>query len=575
MLRSRLFLKLFLGFTSISLLSAVALLGITWQAESHDKRRSNEAEIRTVSRLLAKQTDWDAEQLTEVARTAGVSVAVFDPRGELIVSTEGTFEESTLGERGPSPPLRIALRDGEAWREPDDLAKQFVYDQLIRDEAGNPSAVLRVTRSADALADRLDQLWRLFVWYLLVTALVIVGVGYLLTLHLVKPVQTLNRAAIAMAAGEYDQRAFVPNRDELGALADSFNRMSRELGHRLSELRESDQRQSTVLGGMIEGVVAIDDRQRILFANLAAGKLFGFLPPRAEGRPLLEVIRNHSLHQASKAALDTRSPQRLEVEWDERQLSVQVTPLVGDPATGAVVVLHDTTELNRLESLRRDFVANVSHELKTPLSSIKAYTETLLGGAVDDQVNRVRFLREIDEQASRLDELIHDMLDLARIESAQQPFAIQTVGIAPAVEDCLKRHDPRAGAKQVRLYAEPEASPALVKADPEGLRVILNNLIDNAVKYTPAGGEVRVAWRPDGQMVCIEVADTGIGIPADKAARVFERFYRVDAARSRDVGGTGLGLSIVKHLAQSFGGAVAVESSPNAGATFTVTLPAA
>lgn len=568
MLRSRLFLKLFLGFTSVSLLSAVALLAITWQAESHGQRRRTEAELRTVARLLASEDAWKEAQVGEVARTAGVDIQVFDPEGQL-VATSGDEQAP------PSPPPRRVLRDGEAYREPDDLSKRFIYDLVVRDAAGDPAAVVRVSRSAEVLADRLDQLWRLFAWYALVTALVATTVGYLLVLHLVKPVQTLNRAAMAMAAGEYDQRAFVPNRDELGALADSFNRMSRELSHRLSELRQSDQRQATVLGGMIEGVLAIDDRQRVLFANLAAGKLFGFLPPQAEGRPLLEVVRNHPLHLAVIAAIDSRSPQRLEVQWDERQLSVQVTPLVGDPATGAVVVLHDTTELNRLESLRRDFVANVSHELKTPLSSIKAYTETLLAGAVDDQVNRTRFLREIEEQANRLDELIRDMLDLARIESAQQPFAIQTVGIAPAVEDCLKRHDSRAGAKQVRLYAEPEAAPTQVKADPEGLRVILNNLIDNAVKYTPAGGEVRVAWRPDGQMVCIEVTDTGIGIPADKAARVFERFYRVDAARSRDVGGTGLGLSIVKHLAQSFGGAVAVESSPNAGATFTVTLPAA
>ncbi|MEO1497974.1 MAG: ATP-binding protein [Planctomycetota bacterium] len=575
MLRSRLFLKLFLGFTSVSLLSAGSLLAITWQAESHDQRRANEQELRTVAVLLGGERErlvsgeLSAERVAEIARASRLDVTVYDREGGVLAtSTEDPGDE-------PTPSLRLALRDGEAWRQPNDLRKRYVYDRLVRDADGEPVAVVRVTRSAQELSVRFDQLWRLFAWYAAVTALVVVGVGYLVATHLVQPVRTLDRAAMSMAAGEYDQRAYVPNRDELGALADSFNRMSRELTHRLSELRQSDQRQATVLGGMIEGVVAIDERQRVLFANPAAGKLFGFLPPRVEGRPLLEVVRNHPLHQAAKTAIDTRSPQRLEIEWEERQLSVQVTPLVGEPATGAVVVLHDTTELNRLEALRRDFVANVSHELKTPLSSIKAYTETLLGGAVDDQVTRTRFLREIDGQSSRLEELIRDMLDLARIESAQQPFAIQTVGIGPAVEDCLKRHDNQAGAKHVRLYAEADVAPTQVKADPEGLRVILNNLVDNAVKYTPAGGEVRIAWRPDGRMVRIEVADTGIGIPAESVSRVFERFYRVDAARSRDVGGTGLGLSIVKHLAQSFGGAVAVESSPNEGATFTVTLPAA
>ncbi|TWT43350.1 HAMP domain-containing sensor histidine kinase [Botrimarina hoheduenensis] len=574
MFRSRLFLKLFVGFTSLSLLSAAALLAITWQGESQDHYRRTEAELRTVASVLVGRSDrFDPTMLTEsdlqdLAVAAGAEVTVYSPAGRPIVSSAEAPQEN-------DPSVKIALQAGQSWRPATDTSDRFTYDRVWRNAAGQPAAVVRVARSAASLAEWRNRLWRLYAWYALATSVLVLAAGFTLVSHLVRPVQTLNRVAQSMAAGDYDQRAFVPNRDELGALADSYNRLSRELGRRLTELRESDQLQATVLGGMIEGVVAIDDRKRVLFANPAAGKLFGFLPPQVEGRPLLEVVRNHPLHQAATAAIVSRRPQRLEIDWEEHQLAVHVTPLVGDPSTGAVVVLHDTTELNRLESLRRDFVANVSHELKTPLSSIKAYTETLLGGAAEEAATRTRFLREIEEQANRLDELIRDMLDLARIESAQQPFAIQTVGVTAAVEACRKHHAPRAEAKQVRLLVDDQSPLAQVQADPDGLRVILNNLVDNAVKYTPTGGEVRIDWRVVEQMVEISVADTGIGIPADKAARVFERFYRVDAARSRDLGGTGLGLSIVKHLAQSFGGSVAVQSVPQQGTKFIVSLPAA
>ena len=466
------------------------------------------------------------------------------------------------------------------------LRSRLFWKLFLGSTAINLVAVLALMRltwdwqeEVAAAGTDLSSLGQLYGWSAVIVALLTIGVGYGVVTHIVAPVRALNRAARAMARGDYRERAYVANRDELGELARAFNEMSEELGVRLAELQESDRRQATVLGGMIEGVVAIDLRQRVLFANSAAGKLFGFAPIDAVGRPLLEVVRNHPLHQAVSAAVDTGQPQRLELVWEERSLSVQVTPLEGEPPAGAVVVLHDTTELRRLENLRRDFVANVSHELKTPLASIKAYAETLLGGAIDDEANRTRFLDSIVEQSDRLDDLIRDMLNLARIESASQPFEIRRVDISEAVASCLRHYQPRAEAKGIRLLTEPAEGVQGVKADPEGFRVILGNLVDNAVKYTPEGGEVRVAWRPeqnrDHRMVTIDVIDTGVGIPAEKTSRVFERFFRVDEARSREAGGTGLGLSIVKHLTQSFGGEVAVVSAPDRGATFSVTLPAA
>ena len=252
----------------------------------------------------------------------------------------------------------------------------------------------------------------------------------------------------------------------------------------------------------------------------------------------------------------------------------------GEPSRGAVLVLHDTSELRRLERLRQEFVANVSHELKTPLSVIKACVETLQLGAVDDIQHRGNFLERIAEQSERLHALILDLLSLARIESGTELFEFGAVPVAPVVQGCLERHRTRAEGRRQTLCvtshnedgAEDEHE---VWADEEAFGQILDNLIDNAVKYTPEGGQIRVGWRTDGESVCLEVADNGIGIPENDLPRIFERFYRVDKARSREMGGTGLGLSIVKHLVQSLHGTIRATSRVGEGSTFTIRLPRA
>ncbi len=404
------------------------------------------------------------------------------------------------------------------------------------------------------------------------------GLIALVVRSLVGPLLTLGRAARAIAEGDYGHRVPVRSSDELGDLARSFNQVGQELGAHLTQLRDSDDRQAAVLGGMVEGVVAVDDSHRIMFANTAAGKMFGFLPPSAVGRPLLEIIREHTLDAAVSKVLSTRQPQAIELHWQieaPRVLAVQVTPLPGSVDVGAVIVLHDNTELRRLETIRQEFIANVSHELKTPLSSIMAYTETLQRGALDDPEHREQFLSRIAEQGERLHNLIQDMLSLARIETAQQPFDIKPVDVSEVVRRCLDDYAPQAMAKSIALETVGELPAARVRADEEGLRVICNNLIDNAVKYTPEGGRVSVGWHREDRYVRIEVSDSGPGIPRSEVGRVFERFYRVDKARSRELGSTGLGLSIVKHLAQSFGGKVGVESQVGQGSRFWVQLPAA
>ncbi|HEY2155039.1 MAG TPA: ATP-binding protein, partial [Isosphaeraceae bacterium] len=369
----------------------------------------------------------------------------------------------------------------------------------------------------------------------------------------------------------------------LGGLARRFNQVAPALEGRIARLERDGLQLRVVLGGMVEGVLAVDPRRRLLFANASADALFG-LDSRSVGRFLPELIRSPQIQEAIEAALGGPGVYTGEVTLTGREpfpkpharmLAVHGARLPGPPPAGAVLVFHDVSELRRLERMRQDFVANVSHELKTPLAAIKAYTETLLDWALhDDEVN-VRFLHRIEEQAERLERLILDLLDLARLDAGMGVLEPAPIAVGPAVRLCVESVRARAQAKGQALALDLGSldDNTTVVADEEAIRQILDNLLDNAVKYTPEGGWVRVACSATPEEISIEVADSGIGIPRADLPRVFERFYRVDKARSRELGGTGLGLAIVKHLIQAIGGTITVTSRLGEGTQFTIHLP--
>lgn len=368
----------------------------------------------------------------------------------------------------------------------------------------------------------------------------------------------------------------------VGRLSRLLDTVAPQLEQRIALLEQDRQQLRAVLSGMAEGVIAIDARGRLMFANDSADRLFG-LDSGSVGRLIPELIRSSQVQEAVEATLAASGPYQGEVTVASREallrahskiLAVYGTPLPGPPP-GAVLVFHDVTELRRLERMRQDFVANVSHELKTPLASIKAYTETLLDWALTDENVNIKFLKRIEEQAERLNQLILDLLSLARIESGQDVYEHGPLALAPMFEACVVMHRDRADAKGLSLVLEMEGLDlgTEVLADEEAIQQILDNLIDNAIKYTPEHGSVRVSCQSSCETVTVEVSDSGIGIPRDDLPRVFERFYRVDKARSRELGGTGLGLSIVKHLVQSIGGTITVTSRIGAGTQFTVQLP--
>jgi two-component system phosphate regulon sensor histidine kinase PhoR len=392
------------------------------------------------------------------------------------------------------------------------------------------------------------------------------------------PLVELAAAARALARGAHGQHVPVWSADEIGALATAFNEMSKALGTQIAQMDQDRQQLRAIFKSMDEGVLVLDAQQHVQFLNESAGRLLNLSVDFAQGRRLWQLIRHRQLGMAVERILTTDEPHRCEIEWntgERRVLAVHGTRLPGRPVGGAVLVLHDLSHLRQLEQVRQDFVANVSHELKTPLAAIQAVVETLLDGALHDTENNVRFLERIRENAERLHRLVLDLLTLSRIESGQEAMDVQPISVQGAVRACTARLEQRALAKKLRLETAPPPEPLAVLADEEALADILDNLVDNAIKYTPAGGQVTLRWFPDEKDAVLQVEDTGIGIPEKDLPRIFERFYRVDRARSRELGGTGLGLSIVKHLVQALGGSIKATSQPGSGSTFTLRIPLA
>lgn len=591
--RAGLFWKLLLAF---GILSVTAILLLTWLfSNAYEALLERELSQRiaaaatTTGELLADR--WPAaptESTQEMVRQLGQEIGV---RLTLVAADGAVLADSQLSDmakveqaenHADRTEIIAAMKNGSgtARRTSPTLGERMRYYAVRVDRESEPVGVVRAALPTEPIAAELAGLQH-WIWTIgVLLSVAAVGVAYWVAAKLTDPLRALAAAADAIAAGQHDFRlpAASGGDDELSKLAAALNDVGRRLAQREGQLRSTSQTQATVLEAMTESVIAIDRSEKILFANASAARALGFDAARVEGHPLLEAVRSHELRGVVQQALRTRKPGSGEITWrgkTQRIFDVLATPLPGDPLPGVVVVLRDVSEVKRLEQMRQQFIANVSHELKTPLSSIKAYTETLLGGALKDPVHGQRFLERIDEQANRLHQLIMDMLSLARIESSQAPLELANLPLGRVAQRIVADYERQASTKQVTIENTIADFSITVRADEEALRQILSNLIDNAVKYTPPGGRVTISGRVDGSVVLCEVADTGPGIATEHQSRVFERFYRVDKARSRELGGTGLGLSIVKHLTQAMGGSVEVKSQVGQGSTFTVRLPAA
>ncbi|MDQ3036306.1 MAG: ATP-binding protein [Myxococcota bacterium] len=385
------------------------------------------------------------------------------------------------------------------------------------------------------------------------------------------PLSELRRAADALAEGDFGVRVRARRRDdEIGALGRAIDRMAEQLTERLEAVRAEETRLRVMLDAMDESVLVTDPEGRVVLSNAAFVRLSG---APGLGRTTVEAIRSAELHEAVDRALAghrAKAVFQFDTARDVRIISAHVAPLPSH--SGAIVVMRDVTEVRRLDAVRRDFVANASHELRTPLTAIRGFAETLRDGALDDPGIAKRFVGNIVENSIRLSRLVDDLLELSRSESPDVRFDLGSIDALAIASKVLSSLEGKAEAKGVQLAIEgaSEAEPA--RGDERALDQVLLNLVDNGIKYTPSGGRVVVRLVRTPEHVVIEVADTGPGIGASHLPRIFERFYRVDAGRSREQGGTGLGLAIVKHLVTRMEGEVAVESRLGHGTVFRVRL---
>jgi two-component system phosphate regulon sensor histidine kinase PhoR len=391
---------------------------------------------------------------------------------------------------------------------------------------------------------------------------------------LARRVSRLKHLAEGMLTGAADQ-PHIDSSDDLGTLERSLASVARELKRLLDRLRFENARREAILSSMAEGVLAVDPDLRVTFCNTAFLKAIGFRAASFEGLSLLELVRDTGLHQLLRAVLASGEAQQHRFKLSAaygRTFEVQATPLAMPSGRGAIAILHDITELERLEQVRKDFVANVSHEMRTPLSGVIGYADTLLDGALEDKANNRKFVEIIRSNAVRLGSIAADLLVLSDLESGADPEP-EVISVLGVLEAALVTVGSEARERGVMLVSE-KIENVFVMGSRLRLEQAILNLLANAVKFNRPNGEVRVgASLDDRHRVSIFIADTGVGIPSEDLPRIFERFYRIDKARSRQVGGTGLGLSIVKHVVERMNGVVEVESTLGRGSTFTLRLP--
>ena len=560
-IRARLFL------TSIALLVVIGIPTAIWvraelastiEERVEDELGDQARAARAALIALPSLDGLEAQQVVErLARETGTQVDVigFDRR-MLATSSDG----GVAGDILDRPEIRDAIRDGAGFARR--ARRAFHAVRMVGpDQAG---AVVRVSRAVDEL----DAAYRRLYLLLGIFAGVALAVALLMTLIssqvLTRELRRLADGARSLAGGG-TQRIPVETKDEIGALGGSLNQLADGIERTVAELARERGLLESVLEGITQGVVVLDGERRVILMNDSARRILELDRP-----PIGGVFIDHVRIAAIVGLLPPAEPGTAEFQTSAgARVVVEVIAPSGVP--GCILVLQDVTAVRRLETVRRDFVANVSHELRTPVSVIRANAETLIGGAKDDPAFATKLIDGLHRNAERLARILTDLLDLSRLEASQYRIELGPVELKGAIEQAVASLDSAVADKDVSIAIA--AAPGLaVRADAKAFDQVLVNLIDNAIKYTPAGGHVWVDARPSGERVRVEVRDDGPGIAPRNRERVFERFYRVDPGRSREVGGTGLGLAIVKHLVESMDGQVGVEPNQPRGTTFWVEL---
>jgi len=531
-----------------------------------------------------RQRERLQEQAVRFKAAAGMRVPYILPDGAVVGDSDRA--PARMDNHLDREEVRQALAEGIGYslRRSESLEERMIYAAAaVWDREGRPLGVVRLAMSVADIERGMARTWLGLGVGLALLVLVAAAVSYRVARGVTRPIERMTEAAGRMAAMDYGVRVPAGARDEVGELGRALNAMADSLRQKVEEIRGNEARLRTVLDNMPDGVLMIAGDGTVTVFNRQAERMLGERADDHTDRSYTGLKRHYELTRLISRGLESREPLHGELAFhfpEERRVEVQLVPLDGGAAdSGVLVVLQDVTAMRRLEKMRSDFVANASHELKTPAAAVKGFAETLLSGTVKDEETVRSFLTIIHDESVRLNRLVDDLLDLSRIESRQVPLRFSPGELKPFLARQLEIISAEAARKNIRLELQAEDG-LFIEADEDRLGQIVLNLLQNGVNYTPEGGRVRVAAsglpaEAEGgeERVRIVVSDTGIGIPKQDLPRIFERFYRVDKARSRNSGGTGLGLSIVKHLVELHRGSIAVESEVGAGSRFIVELP--
>jgi len=546
------------------------------------ERLSARQEMAQAAQILAPGLPAAAPQSLEAwaeaaDRQTGYRVTVIDSRG--VVLADSRHDPETMENHAGRPEVREALsgRAGADIRRSATLNVDFSYFALPVSTAGHALTVLRLAVPLERVGASIAAVRALILRASAIAVLIALLIAYFIARSLTRRIHRIQSYAKELVNADYSGSPAAEADDELGSVARSLRLMAEQFRAMLERLQVESARRETILGSMVEGVLAVDGNLRVIFCNDAFARALRVPTPIQGNVSLVQLVRDPALRQLLTRVISTGQASRERMNLISAHGStfqVQAVPLREPGTGGAIATLHDITELERLERVRKDFVANISHELRTPLAAIRGYTETLLDGALEDPEHNRRFLGIVAAQSDRLANLASDLLALAEIEADRSPVPAERVAVVESAENALRAVEAEAESRNVRAFLGP-CETAYVAGQAFRLEQTLLNLLLNAIKYNRPGGEVRVEISRAGDKVRISVCDTGIGIPADEIPRIFERFYRVDKARSRQTGGTGLGLSIVKHNVERMGGSITVESQLGKGSVFTLVMPAA
>ena len=507
---------------------------------------------------------------------SGARITVITADGRVLADSQANA--NAMENHADRPEIQEALANGEgrSLRHSATFNRDLLYYAVRENTSAGSRVVLRFALPPETV-DEVLSAFRHRLWGASVFILLIAGAVFLLfSRGFTDRVERLKEFSRRVAEGDFRPLRWDNSGDALGALGSSLNRTAARLDRTIQTLTEERNLSAAILGSMVEGVAVVNGSERLVFANPGFAEILDLDVPPTSGNALVEVVRQTELIEAVRQVLGGKPRVQSEIVTGtlrQHYFAITVAAVRAGDTSGAVVVLHDISELRRLERVRRDFVANVSHEFRTPLTAIQGFSETLLAGAIDDPQNRTRFLEIILEHSRRLARLTEDLLVLSKMDAERLELEIRRLSVSALIESCLETAQRRAAEKELLISVNMPPDLRDIAGDRRRLAEVLQNLLDNAIQYTLPGGQIIITAKTADDEIILTVTDTGIGIPKADQSRIFERFYRVDAARSREAGGTGLGLAIAKHLVEVHGGRLWVESEIGQGSQFHFSVP--